>query len=65
MIGYDYWMQRRADSIDDRPRRSRGATRREVEPVLLPGGVSEDEEAEQAQDWWRLFVAVDVAEAGD
>ena len=37
--------------------RSRGATRREVEPVLLPGGVS-DEEFEEDARYWRLFVAV-------
>ena len=60
LFGYDYWMQRRTDRIDDRPRRSRGATRREVEPVLLPGGVSEHEVVEQARDWWRLFVAVEL-----
>ncbi len=59
-IGYDYWMQRRFDRVDDRPRRSRGATRREVEPVLLPGGVSEEEEADRARDWWRLFVAIEL-----
>ena len=43
-----------------RPRRSRGATRRELEPVLLPGGISEEEADEQAHSWWRLFVAVQL-----
>ncbi len=28
--------------------------------MLLPGGVSEEEIAEQEQDWWRLFVAVEL-----
>ena len=56
-IGYDYWMQRPDQRIEERPRRSRGATRREVEPVLLPGGVS-DEEVEEDALYWRLFVAV-------
>ena len=58
-IGYDYGMQRPDQRIDDRPRRSRGATRREVEPVLLPGGVSEVDEEEDAL-YWRLFVAVSL-----
>ena len=47
----------RGNDVGDRPRRSRGATRREVEPVLLPGGVS-DEEVEEDALYWRLFVAV-------
>ncbi len=47
----------RRNDVGDRPRRSRGATRREVEPVLLPGGVS-DEEVEDDALYWRLFVAV-------
>ena len=47
----------RRNDRGDRPRRSRGATRREVEPVLLPGGVS-DEEVEEDALYWRLFVAV-------
>ena len=76
MTVYDYWMQSRdyegaergaaplgsgfrRNDVGDRPRRSRGATRREVEPVLLPGGVSEEVE-DQARDWWRLFVAVEL-----
>ena len=47
--------------ISDRPpRRSRGATRREVEPILLPGGISEEEAEDQAHSWWRLFVAVEL-----
>ena len=45
---------------DRPPPRSRGATRREVEPVLLPGGVSEEDAEEQDLDWWRLFVAVEL-----
>ena len=49
--------RRRGNDVGDRPRRSRGATRREVEPVLLPGGVS-DEEVEEDALYWRLFVAV-------
>ena len=42
---------------DRPPPRSRGATRREVEPVLLPGGVSDEDAEEHDLDWWRLFVA--------
>ena len=48
----------RRNDVGDRPRRSRGATRREVEPVLLPGGVSEVEEEDAL--YWRLFVAVSL-----
>lgn len=47
------------DRIDDRPRRSRGATRKEVEPVLLRGGVR-DEDLEDDKLYWRLFVAVEL-----
>lgn len=50
-------MHRPDERIEERPRRSRGATRREVDPVLLPGGVSDDEVEEDAR-YWRLFVAV-------
>lgn len=50
-------MQGPNQRVNDRPRRSRGATRREVEPVLLPGGVSDDE-VEEDSLYWRLFVAV-------
>ena len=57
---YDYGMQRMDERSEGRPRRSRGATRREVEPVLLPGGVSEEEAEEEALNWWRLFVAVEL-----
>ena len=57
---YDYAMIRRNDITDRPPPRSRGATRRAIEPVLLPGGVSEDDEREQANKWWRLFVAVEL-----
>ena len=56
---YDYGMQIRNSMIKRVPGRSRGATRREVEPVLLPGGVSEEDENE-ALSWWRLFVAVEL-----
>ena len=49
----------RGNDVGDRPRRSRGATRRDVEPVLLPGGVSEVDEEEDAL-YWRLFVAVSL-----
>lgn len=59
-IGYDYWMQRRYDNSDRPPPRSRGATRIEVDPVLLPGGVDEEAEAAEALNWWRLFVAVQL-----
>ena len=48
------------DGGEQRPRRSRGATRREVDPVLLPGGVSTEEAEDQALNWWRLFVAVEL-----
>ena len=47
--------------LQDRPRRSRGATRRELEPVLVPGGKSRREvEADDDPRWWRLFVAVEL-----
>ena len=52
-------MQRRDDTSARRPARSRGATRREVEPVLLPGGVSDDD-LEEDKLYWRLFVAVEL-----
>ena len=52
-------MQRRDDTPVRRPARSRGATRREVEPVLLPGGVSDDD-LEDDKLYWRLFVAVEL-----
>ena len=61
MAVYDYGMQRMDERSEGRPRRSRGATRREVEPVLLPGGVSEEEAEEESLDWWRLFVAVELS----
>lgn len=60
VFGYDYGMQRKNEIIERRPLRSRGATRREVEPVLLPGGISEEEAEDQALSWWRLFVAVEL-----
>ncbi len=45
----------------DRPRRSRGATRRELDPVLVPGGKSARElETDDDLRWWRLFVAVQL-----
>ena len=59
MFGYDYGMQRRADMTDRPPPRSRGATRREVEPVLLRGGVR-DEDVEDDKLYWRLFVAIEL-----
>ena len=52
-------MHRPSGRTEERPRRSRGATRREVEPVLLPGGVS-DEELDEDKLYWRLFVAVEL-----
>ena len=60
LIGYDCWMRRMDERSEVRPRRSRGATRREIEPVLLPGGVIEEDEDEDDGSYWRLFVAVEL-----
>ena len=69
MIGYDYCMHvteepgeevRQSEEPTEELRYSRrGVIRRDIEPVLLPGGVR-DEDVEDDTDYLRLFVAIEL-----
>ena len=69
MIGYDYGMDvteeqaeevgQSEDQTEEVRYSRRGVIRRNVEPVLLQGGVS-DEEAADYERYWRLFVAIEL-----